>query len=50
MSSSSSPASVSTNKVALVPVTSALPGGIPSVAQLFAFAAESAVSPPQARA
>ena len=40
MSSSSSPASVSTNKVALVPVTSALPGGIPSVAQLFAFAAE----------
>jgi hypothetical protein len=40
MSSSSSPASVSTNKVALAPVTSALPGGIPSVAQLFAFAAE----------
>ncbi len=40
MSSSSSPAPVGTKKAALPPVASALPGGIPSVAQLFAFAAD----------
>lgn len=40
MSSSSSPAPIITNKAALAPVTSALPGGIPSAAQLFAFSAE----------
>jgi hypothetical protein len=40
MSSSSSPAPIGTNKATLAPVTSALPGGIPSVAQLFAYAAE----------
>lgn len=40
MSSSSSPAPTGTNKATLARVTSALPGGIPSVAQLFAFAAE----------
>ena len=40
MSSSSSPAPLTTNKATLAPATSALPGGIPSVAQLFAYAAE----------
>lgn len=40
MSSSGSPTPLTTNKAALVPVISALPGGIPSDAQLFAFAAE----------
>ena len=40
MSSSSSPAPLTTNKAALAAAISALPGGIPSVAQLFAFAAE----------
>ena len=41
MSSSSSPAPLTTTKATLVASTSALPSGIPSVAQLFAFAAES---------
>jgi outer membrane lipoprotein-sorting protein len=40
MSSSSSPAPLTTNKAALAAAISALPGGIPSAAQLFAFAAE----------
>ena len=40
MSSSSSPAPLTTNKATLAAAISALPGGIPSVAQLFAYAAE----------
>ena len=40
MSSSSSPAPLTTNKATLAAAISALSGGIPSVAQLFAYAAE----------
>jgi hypothetical protein len=40
MSSSSSPAPLTTNKATLAAAISALPCGIPSAAQLFAYAAE----------